>query len=158
MTLRSPRAALEPERVNSPRRSRGARNPIVIVGNAIFTLVLLLAVVVGVGVYWGKQKFEEPGPLQEDKVLNIPRGLGARDIAELLAREGASVQDIVRIELHIADSRLSQESLACSNRIFADGAAPEIRLNVAALAMPAMLIEVAVTAALANSNARGALK
>ncbi len=71
-----------------PRRSRGARHPIVIVGNAIFTIILLLAVVLGVGVYWGKQKFEEPGPLTEDKVVNIPRGLGIRDIAELLAREG----------------------------------------------------------------------
>jgi UPF0755 protein len=88
MAPRSPRAALEPERVNAPRRSRGARHPLVIAGNAIFTLVLLLAVVIGAGVYWGKQKFEEPGPLQEDKVVNIPRGLGVRDIAELLAREG----------------------------------------------------------------------
>ncbi|MET0277232.1 MAG: endolytic transglycosylase MltG [Pseudorhodoplanes sp.] len=88
MAPRSPRAALEPERVNAPRRSRGARHPLVIAGNAIFTIVLLLAVVIGAGVFWGKKKFEEPGPLQEDKVVNIPRGLGVRDIAELLAREG----------------------------------------------------------------------
>jgi UPF0755 protein len=58
------------------------------IGNAIFTIVLLLAVVVGAGLFWGKQKFEEPGPLTEDRVVNIPRGLGVRDIAELLAREG----------------------------------------------------------------------
>jgi UPF0755 protein len=70
------------------RRSRRARHPIVIIGNAIFTIVLLLAVVTGVGVYWGKQKFEQPGPLTSDKVVNIPRGLGIRDIGELLAREG----------------------------------------------------------------------
>jgi UPF0755 protein len=89
MTPRSPRAALEPERVKAPsRRSRGARNPIVILGNAIFTIILLLAVVLGVGVYWGKQKFEEAGPLTEDRVVNIPRGLGIRDIGELLTREG----------------------------------------------------------------------
>jgi UPF0755 protein len=88
MAPRSPRAALEPERVNGPRRSRGARHPLVIAGNAIFTIILLLAVVIGGGVFWGKQKLDEPGPLQEDKVVNIPRGLGARDIAELLTREG----------------------------------------------------------------------
>ncbi len=88
MAPRSPRAALEPERVNAPRRSRGARHPLVIAGNAIFTIILLLAVVVGVGLFWGKQKFEEAGPLQEDKIVNVPRGLGVRDIAELLAREG----------------------------------------------------------------------
>jgi UPF0755 protein len=90
MTPRSPRAALEPERVASPgkRRSRRARHPLVIIGNAIFTIILLLSVVVGVGVYWGKQRFEQPGPLTEDKTVNIPRGLATRDIAELLVREG----------------------------------------------------------------------
>lgn len=88
MALRSPRAALEPERVNLPRRSRGARHPLVVAGNAVFTVILILALVLGGGVYWGKQKFEEPGPLQAEKIVNIPRGLGVRDIAELLAREG----------------------------------------------------------------------
>jgi UPF0755 protein len=89
---RSPRTALEPERVSlPPPRSRGARHPLVIVGNAIFTLVLLLAVVVGGAVLWGKQRFEAPGPLAQDKVVNIPRG-GVRDIAELLQREGVIEQ------------------------------------------------------------------
>jgi UPF0755 protein len=84
---RSPRAALEPERVQAPLRSRRARHPIVVIGNAIITLTLLLAVVLGGAVYWGKQRFEAPGPLAQDKVVNIPRG-GVRDIAELLQREG----------------------------------------------------------------------
>ena len=89
MAPRSPRDALQPERVNSPsRRSRGARNPFVIAGNAIFTIILLLAIVTGASVYWGKSRFEEPGPLKEDRVVNVPRGLGVRDIGELLTREG----------------------------------------------------------------------
>jgi len=85
---RSPRTALEPERVSlPPQRSRGARHPLVVIGNAIFTLVLLTAVVLGGIVFWGKQRFEAPGPLAQDKIVNIPRG-GVRDIAELLQREG----------------------------------------------------------------------
>ena len=43
MTPKSPRAALEPERVAMPtRRSKRAKHPIVIIGNAIFTIILLL--------------------------------------------------------------------------------------------------------------------
>src|SRR5262249_41763942 len=43
ITPRSPRAALEPEHVAVPtRRSRRARNPLVIAGNAVFTLLILL--------------------------------------------------------------------------------------------------------------------
>jgi peptidoglycan lytic transglycosylase G len=86
---RSPRAALEPERVpQPPRRSASARHPLVIVGNAIFTILIVLAIVVGAAVVLGKQRFDTRGPLAEDKVVNIPRGLGIRDIAELLVREG----------------------------------------------------------------------
>jgi UPF0755 protein len=84
---RSPRAALEPERVAVPQRSRRVRHPVVIAGNVIFTLLLLLALGIGGVVYWGKQRFDAAGPLAEDRIVNIPRG-GVRDIAELLQREG----------------------------------------------------------------------
>jgi UPF0755 protein len=88
MTPKSPRAALEPERVAMPtRRSKRARHPIVIIGNAIFTLILLLTLGVGGVVFWGKQRFEAPGPLAQEKIVNISRG-GTRDIAEILIREG----------------------------------------------------------------------
>jgi UPF0755 protein len=89
ITPRSPRAALQPEDVPTPaRHSRRARHPLVIAGNAVITLLLLVAVVVGGGFVLGKQRFEAPGPLAQDKIVNIPRGLGIRDIAELLHREG----------------------------------------------------------------------
>ena len=93
---RSPRAALEPERVPVPtRRSRRVRHPLVVVGNAIFTLLVVVSIAVGVGLYFGKQRFEAPGPLADDKVVNIPRGLGIRDIADLLQREGVIDQPYV---------------------------------------------------------------
>jgi UPF0755 protein len=93
---RSPRAALEPERVPMPsRRSQRVRHPVVIVGNAIFTFLVVLSIAVGVALYFGKQRFEAPGPLPEDKVVNIPRGLGIRDIADLLQREGVIDQPYV---------------------------------------------------------------
>ena len=95
---RSPRAALEPERVPAPkRRSRRVRHPLVIAGNAIFTVLIVIAVAVGGALYVGKQRFESPGPLSEDKVVNIPRGLGIRDIADVLQREGVIDQPWVFI-------------------------------------------------------------
>ena len=45
---RSPRAALEPEQVPPPpRRSQRARNPFVVFGNAVFTIILLLMIGAG---------------------------------------------------------------------------------------------------------------
>ena len=86
---RSPRAALEPEQVPPPpKRSERARNPLVIVGNAIITIVLLLLIGTGTAYYYGRQTLEAPGPLQEDKVVNIPARAGKRDIADVLQREG----------------------------------------------------------------------
>jgi UPF0755 protein len=86
---RSPRAALEPERVPMPiRRSSGARHPLVVAGNAVFTILTLLFIVGGAILFVGKQRFDARGPLAEDKVVNISRGLGLRDIADLLVREG----------------------------------------------------------------------
>ena len=95
---RSPRAALEPERVPLPnRRSQRVRHPLVIAGNAIFTVLVLISVVGGGALYVGRQRFETPGPLAADKVVNIPRGLGIRDIADLLQREGVIDQPWVFI-------------------------------------------------------------
>ena len=86
---RSPRTALEPERVPAPkRRSDRARHPVIVFGNAIFTLIVILAVIVGAALVVGRQRLEAPGPLKEDKIVNIPRGTGIRDIADLLVREG----------------------------------------------------------------------
>jgi UPF0755 protein len=66
-----------------------------VVGNAIFTLLVVISIAVGAGLFIGKQRFEAPGPLPEDKVVNIPRGLGIRDIADLLQREGVINQPYV---------------------------------------------------------------
>ena len=88
---RSPRAALEPEQVPPPpKRSERARNPFVVVGNAIFTLLILLMIGAGTAYYYGRQVLESPGPLKEDKVVNIPARAGKRDISDVLQREGVT--------------------------------------------------------------------
>ncbi|WP_291867110.1 endolytic transglycosylase MltG [Bradyrhizobium sp.] len=86
---RSPRAALEPEQVPPPpKRSERARNPFVIVGNAIITIVLVAMIGGGAAYVYGKQLIEAAGPLKEDKIVNIPARAGKRDIADVLQREG----------------------------------------------------------------------
>jgi len=86
---RSPRAALEPEQVPPPpKRSDRARSPLVVFGNAVITIILILMIGAG-GVYvYGKKMLESPGPLVEDKVVNIPPRSKIREIAETLQREG----------------------------------------------------------------------
>jgi UPF0755 protein len=88
----SPRAVLEPDYVSIPLRSyrpsQRARKPLVIVGNAIFTLLIVAGIVGGGAIVVGKTRLEAPGPLQEDKVVVIPPRSGIMDIADLLTREG----------------------------------------------------------------------
>jgi UPF0755 protein len=93
---RSPRTAIEPDTVDLPaRRSASARHPLVIVGNAIISLFVLLAFASAVLLFIGKQRFEQPGPLAQDTVVNIPKGLGMRDIADVLQRQGVIDQPYV---------------------------------------------------------------
>src|SRR4051812_29460948 len=98
VALRSPRAALEPENVPEPKRpSRRARHPLVMIGNAIFSIILVLAIGAAVAYQYGKHRVEAQGPLDRDKIVNIPKGLGLRDIADLLARENVIDQPMVFI-------------------------------------------------------------
>lgn len=86
---RSPRAALEPEQVPPPpKRSERARNPFVVIGNAIITIVLVVMVGAGGAYIYGKQLLEAKGPLREEKIVNIPARAGTGDIADTLQREG----------------------------------------------------------------------
>lgn len=88
ITPRSPRAALEPEQMPPPpRRSRSARHPFVIAGNAIITLIFLCLIGGGALYVYGRQSIEAPGPLAEDRIVNIASG-GISDIAEVLQRQG----------------------------------------------------------------------
>jgi UPF0755 protein len=84
----TPRSSRQgPERVPPPP-SRSARHPIVIVGNAIFTILLLLSVIAGGTLYYGSERFGATGPLDRERTVNIPPRTGLRDMADLLAREG----------------------------------------------------------------------
>jgi UPF0755 protein len=85
---KSPRLALQPERVREPvRRSAGARHPMVVAGNAVFMILILLGLV-GIGaMVVGKTRLDATGPLTEEKIVIIPRS-GVRDVAEVLEREG----------------------------------------------------------------------
>jgi UPF0755 protein len=100
LTPRSPRTALEPDTIEVPtgsRRSKRARHPFVVIGNAIITLFVLVAIVAGAALVLGKQRFDAPGPLAEDRVVNIPRDSSIRDISDVLAREGVIDQPWVFI-------------------------------------------------------------
>ncbi len=89
ITPRSPRTALEPDTVQIPtRRSKSARHPFVIVGNAILSVFVLVAIAAGAALVFGKQRFDAPGPLPENHIVNIPRGSGIHDIADVLVSEG----------------------------------------------------------------------
>jgi len=91
---KSPRQALMPD-VAPPPPSRRVRHPIVVVGNAILTGIVLLILAGGAGLYLGKRKFEAVGPLDRERTVVIPRGQGIRDIAELLRREGVIEQPLL---------------------------------------------------------------
>src|SRR6201746_1811506 len=76
---RSPRAALEPEQVPPPpKRSERARNPFVVIGNAIITILIILMIGAGTTYYYGRQLLESPGPPAEGKGRKTPARAGQR--------------------------------------------------------------------------------
>lgn len=86
---KSPREALQPEPApGPPQRSRHVRNPLVILSNLIITLAVFGLAAVGGALYFGKQKFEQPGPLSEEATVVISSGSGLSGITDRLAGKG----------------------------------------------------------------------
>lgn len=85
---KSPREAITPEPAPPPPRSARVRNPLVVALNALITLLFLAVLGAGAVLYWGKARFDEPGPLAAEKVVLIPQDSGLARIADLLDAEG----------------------------------------------------------------------
>lgn len=54
----------------------------------LFAGLMMLALVAAGGLYYVVQQFRAPGPLAEERIVQIERGLGLRTIAERLERDG----------------------------------------------------------------------
>lgn len=82
--------ALRPEAGTPPpaKRSRRSRNPFIIFLNFIVSSVVLVTLAAGVAVWFGKEKFEEPGPLVANDTVLIRPGTGVSEISNALEREG----------------------------------------------------------------------
>ena len=71
--LRGARNMIQPDAVpKPPNRSGAAHNPLVVFGNAIFIILVLVAV----GGYFGLRRFSAPGPLTAEKTVYVPKGSG----------------------------------------------------------------------------------
>ncbi|GAB4532372.1 MAG: endolytic transglycosylase MltG [Roseibium sp.] len=86
---KSPREALQPEPApGPPQRSRHVRNPLVILINLVITLAVFGLAAIGGALYFGKQKFEAAGPLQEETTVVISSGAGLSGITDRLSGQG----------------------------------------------------------------------
>jgi len=92
----SPKRAAEPEdAAPAPKRSRHARNRFVVffnflVSSAVFTTLLILAVL-----YFGKNRFVEPGPLQVPRSIVVAEGSSLATISTQLEARGIVDSEMV---------------------------------------------------------------
>jgi UPF0755 protein len=88
-SLRTPSDELEPVAAPAPpSRSRQARNRLVVLLNGIVSMLVFVAVLACGVVYFGKQAFEEAGPLQEARTVIIREGSSLARITEQLQAAG----------------------------------------------------------------------
>lgn len=95
-SLRTPADELEPVAAPPPpRRSRQARNKLVVVLNSLVSLMVFAAVLACGMVYFGKLRFEEPGPLDTARTVIIREGSSLARIAEQLQSSGVIDSDLI---------------------------------------------------------------
>lgn len=93
------------EAAKAQRPSRSARHPAVTILSGLFTFLLFLGVGGGLAVWYAERAFYDPGPLTTEKVVNIPRGAGVRDMGDILEREGV----VSNWLLFVVGQRLTRE-------------------------------------------------
>lgn len=75
------------------RRSKAAHNPLVILANLIFSLLIFIALLAGFAIYYLKTTFNDQGPLQQASVIWIKPGTGIKEISNLLINNGIISND-----------------------------------------------------------------
>jgi UPF0755 protein len=89
---KSANEALRPEPGTPPpspqRRSRHARSQIVVFANFMLSVLVLAAIGASAIVYFGKQQFDSPGPVETPTTFLVKRGSGIVEIADGLERRG----------------------------------------------------------------------
>src|SRR5437763_9129100 len=86
---KSPSEALQPEPVPPPPlRSRAVRHPLVVFLNFVLTVVIVVVVAGGAGLFIGKMQFDRAGNLDQPRAIAIVRGTHLGTIADQLQKEG----------------------------------------------------------------------
>jgi UPF0755 protein len=70
------------------KRSRFARNRLVVFSHFVLSLLMVSAVAAGAAAYYGKVQFDKPGPVQEAKLFVVEKNSNLRDISVRLFTEG----------------------------------------------------------------------
>jgi UPF0755 protein len=86
---KSANEALRPEPGTPPpvKRSRKSRSQVVVFMNFLMSVAVLAALGASAAVYFGKQQFEQAGPLAEPKNYEVKRGSGIGDVAIALENQ-----------------------------------------------------------------------
>jgi UPF0755 protein len=73
---------------DGPKRSRFARNRLVVFSHFFLSLLMIGALAAGTAAFYGKIQFEKPGPQQVSKVFVVEKNSNLRDISVRLFTEG----------------------------------------------------------------------
>ena len=107
---RSPLETLQPREVPPPaKRSKQARGGLVVFLNFCMSCLVFAALAAGVVFYFGKLRFEEPGPLQKAKTMVIEDGANLRSISAKLHASGITSSELIfsiGVRAHNASSAL----------------------------------------------------
>jgi len=95
--------------VRVPAPARRKRRRITGLVNGVLSMCVLILFAAGGAYVFIKTSFEQAGPLEVEKAIIVKRGQGGREIAELLAREGAVSNDkifLIGLMVHKANGKL----------------------------------------------------
>ncbi len=70
------------------RRSKIARDPVVVAGNAIFTVLVVCGLLAFAAFHYGNRWLNAPGDVASDTTVMIPRGSGSNQIGAILQENG----------------------------------------------------------------------